>query len=405
MKRLYSVWILIASLSLPSCLNTEPKRFGDYSADNLNPNINNNLSNFRIAFAYSTATTITANQTVYLQGAANTSADFTSVCNSAGTSCRCDFLDGTDTLLASTSDSNPAAEIRYSTSGNYVTCLAPVSMVGIATHIRLRDQTHTRATDIVTTIKTSATVLLSDIVTGLDRSKIRKISNYSCIVTYIQQSGAWGTCPNTATGGYFNYLRTHYKFYVYADATINNYTQKAVDYLYGGNNGQQCGLQIRELDCYNDGAIGYAVPVADFGLYSQASGAFTTPIYLTSGLNISNGQNTLNGYAAPIDATSGECPPGLVKKQFFTVTPNPLNYVACTTAGCNDSNMTAIQDARTEDTTFNSSFTVERVSGGVCNGTTTCTTAPSSSSTIGSLSYTATGAVFCVIPATMLTDI
>ncbi|MGZ3712981.1 MAG: hypothetical protein ACXVBE_14550, partial [Bdellovibrionota bacterium] len=319
---IYSKWlmrlipiglVLLAS----SCLESKPKILGGKKLD-ITAVDTANAATFRFNFAYRDPAVLAA-VPIYLQAVANSSTVMSTTCNLAGTGCQCEFLDS-----ATPPNVLSSATSAYDSVGNFFTCTYGGVLASLAS-VRLRNIAGTKVSDavpVVTTI-TATTLVGSD----LDVNKVRTVYKYLCAFNYLEKHGsstAPGSflCTNTLSfcgaGRDYCFLELNYPFYLYSDNYSTNMYKQMSDLVYnaGGSN-VLCGKQAKQYDC-SATAVGVAAPnlAKSFGLYSQQAGNFQVPVNLIAAPSQST---EVYGYAANV-GTSGNCPPGMVKRDFYTTT-------------------------------------------------------------------------------------
>jgi hypothetical protein len=261
-----------------------------------------------------------------------------------------------------------------------------------------------------TTPQLTADMLLGS---GMDVNKVRTIYHYSCLYNALQKQGSSETyfdcsftgslCgPSGSTQGNFCLLQTYLPYYLYSDNYTNNINQKFADQLYNtGGSDSVCGLQVKEYDCAGTSSVA----TAQFGLYRDQTGIFTTAIQLKASPNQTD---ATYGYAAPTSSITVNgvaytvCPPGLELRNIYETTLTPSST-------WNNSNFVSSYLAREIASSTPASIGVGQVYGsdgtaGLCNGATCTLPTSMNSSAIGSFSYAVpTGdAPFCVIPTSEL---
>jgi hypothetical protein len=387
----------------PSCLESKPKVLGkgkvEFSATDTA-----NTETFRFNFAYRDGTTPSP-VPVYLQGIANSNSVMTSTCNGAGTGCQCEFLQtvaGVDTVL---STATPA----YDSIGNFFVCTY-AGVLASLTKVRLKNISGSKTSTAVTvdTTLTAQKLVGSD----LDVNKVRTVYQYGCQYNYLEKQlttapGSFTCVPSlnkcgVAGVGDFCFLQILYQFYVYSDNYSTNEYKQMNDLVYGaGTSNTLCGKQAKQYDC-SKAANGQPTSlVKAFGLYSEQTGNFQVPVLLVPS-PVESRQNY--GYAAKV-GSSGQCPPGMVSKNFFTAAFGAISgstvpadsVVAIMDSASAPANLQVIRqegDANPLNT------------GGVClleNGGYVCYPPRGAQNALGTTyPYVAAGTPFCVINQTVL---
>ncbi|MGZ3657959.1 MAG: hypothetical protein ACXVCS_20550 [Bdellovibrionota bacterium] len=404
--------ILLPTLVITACLNAEPKILGqqgkfDFSAFN--------GSGVQGQFLFNYA--LQSGTTVGVQGSTNSKSAIIGTCNLNGTSCMCQFLaaDGT-TVLGSTNSS----QILYDESGNYFNCTVPGG-VTIPTNGQIR-VSNLDGSVVSTAMAISSSLTVGQLIgSDLDANHVRTVYRYQCEYNYLQKAGTSALsfdCSNQVTScdpdndssKSFCMLKARFPFFLYSDSFSNNFASKIADKLYAGGGGTNtiCGDEIKQVNCVEsdtDSTDAFGTPVKQFGLYSQATGIWQQAVSLPSG---PDQPSSSFGYAAAVSTTAGNvgnCPPGLIKRIFFTstivttdITPSnnfPSGLIATEVA---DPTITPVP------------FHIGKLSGpgGVLGGS--CDGAkcylPQSTVVAGAKpdqNYTSTGqTAFCVIPGSML---
>jgi hypothetical protein len=408
--------ILLPTLGITACLNTQPKVLGqqgvfDFSA--FNGSGVQGLFTFNFGLITQATTGGVTTNTVSVQGSNNAKSAIIGTCNLTGSSCLCNFTDSQGHALGS-----PVAT-TYDSDGNYLTCVAPNNIAGLVSNVTVTNL-DASVSSIVTPV-TSTLTLNQLIGSDLDANRVRTVSRYLCEYNFLQKAGtsaAGFDCTNQATscdtdgnpGKNFCIVKARYPFYLFADTFSTNFSAKIADKLYGTSAAPTiCSLTIKQINCVEsdiDPAQGgapdtFGTPVPAFGLYGVSTGIWQTAVSLPSGPN----QPAASfGFAAAVSATSGNCPPGLVKRVFFTTTVDPA---ALPSSSNPSSNMVAQVATEVSDPSIVPNvFTLAKLSGGTggnCNNT-RCTM-PNSALVSGLTTYTYSSAnqtAFCVIPAGIL---
>jgi hypothetical protein len=423
-KRALAIFAVLApTLAVTACLNVEPKVLGqqgnfDFSA--FNGAGVQGLFTFNFGLITQTTSGGVTTNTVSAQGTDNAKSAIIGTCNLTGSSCLCKFTDSLGNTLGS------PVPTTYDSGGNYLTCIAPNNIAGLVSNVTVTNLDFS-VTSIVTPVTTSVT-LNQLIGSGLDANRVRTVSRYQCEYNFLQKAGtsaAGFDCTNQAmscdpNGGIsgnprnFCILKARYPFYLFADTFSTNFSSKIADKLYGTSAAPTiCSLTIKQINCVesdidpSQGGVPdtFGTPVKQFGLYGVSTGIWQTAVSLPSG---PNQPAATFGFAAAVSTTSGNCPPGLVKRVFFTTAVDP----AALPVTSNPSSNMVVQTATevSDPTIVPNVFTLAKLSGGGSGGSggncnnTSCTM-PNSSVVNGLPTYTYSSAnqtAFCVIPAATL---
>jgi hypothetical protein len=332
---------IFLSLSLSSCFESKPKVLGNNKIG-LDVTDTANSETFRFNYAY-LDTTLAAphNRTVTLQGAANSRSPIIATCNSAATSCVCEFLNAGGTEI----EESVPANMQYDSTGNYIRCAFTGA---VPARVRIRNIAETKLSTTFT-IKTPAAganpITIQELFADLDVNRIRTIFRYDCTFNFLQKhlvsSGsidctAQAANPCHGTNQYC-ILQARYPFFLFQDNLASNFGSKIADLLYNaGSSDKICERQIKRIDC--TGTTG--TPAEDFGLYNEQTGIYQIALGLSAGPGIAN---QTYGFAAEIDTflATNICPPGLVPKRVYEATPDPTDDLLEVTAGgaANDNNI------------------------------------------------------------------
>ena len=397
-------------------MNAEPKVLGQQGLFNFSAFNGSGVSNsFVFNFALLTSTTsggVTTNQ-VQLQGSDNAKSAIIGTCNLGGTSCVCNFF--SDSAGVTKISSTTSAQISYDQGGNYLTCTAPSSTVA---YVSVTNLDGSVGSSVITVNSSTNPLSLTQLIgSSLDTNHVRYVYRYQCEYNYLQKSGtseASFDCTDQTvscdsdgdTAKNFCLLKVRVPFFLYSDTYSTNFSSKIADKLYGSSGASTiCGLSIKQINCVQsdtDSTDTFGSPVKQFGLYGQSTSIWNVAVSLPSGPNQASASF---GFAAPVSSTTGNCPPGLSKKIFYTTTLlggttiTPANNVP------SSQTLTEISDTSTTPSAVQwSKLAGTGRSGGDCNGT-DCQLPVSSDLTTGIASSTysdASQTAFCVIPASTL---
>jgi hypothetical protein len=381
----------LTALTATACLNIQPKILGQKGAFSFDAFSTSGSTTFKFNFAtYDSGTKM-----VKLQGSVNSKSSEIGTCNLAGTGCVCTITDSTGANFVTTS-----TQITYDEPGNYYRC----QYTGSATPISVRIANLNG--NVVSDTLTIKTPTLADVLgSDLDSKRLRTVSRYACQYTYLQKDGttlAGFDCLNKAVlcdTNDFCLLKAQFPFYLYADSFSSNFNLKPADKLYNGGGGSQkiCGLQIKQLDCVGVPGNQWGATVTQFGLYGQQIGPWQVPVLLP----VAPDQPiTTMGYAAKTSSITGECPPGLVKRVFFTTTIDTTTILPSHNFGTGQ-----VSTEVSDPTITPAAFQIQKWGQGACNNV-TCTLPISLASADiknGAQTYSSAGqTTFCVIPSSML---
>ncbi len=385
----------LAVVTLVACLDTRPKDLRTNGRANLSPTATNTVDSFKFNFAYrDAAAAAPVNTFVYLQGSTLSKSNILKTCNTAGSSCVCEFLDSSEDEL----EESDSTEIQYVSAGNFLRCQYD-GVLGDLAKVRLRNISSYTISEIydIQTSLTAAEILGED----LENQYLRSVSRYRCVSNFLQKLGTTtstfdcstqASLCGTAGTGDFCILQSSYPFFLYGSTRDTNYGNKMIDELYGPS-GSICGTQVRRYDC--SGANG--TPTKWFGLYAKNTSIYSLAVSLAAS---PNAITELYGYAAPtatFQATT-VCPPGLTRMTLYqTTTDTTLFDIAS-----NYPNALVVSDINPVGTTP-ASIVTTRLQNGDCNGT-ACTLPATNDGALafGTFAYGAVGTEFCVIPSTLL---
>ena len=407
-RRTITFWVAVAvavpTLTCGFTCSPEVKVLGRNGGITPTPSSTNSGTNsFTLSFALRSTSTAASLQA---QGGTSSSAALAGACGLTGANCLCDFF----------TDSAGAGQVTntdttvYNAVGNFITCTNPSGAPAGFTHMRIRDRSNLRFSNIVaiTTQDTSPLTLLQ-ILGDLPVNETRKISEYRCYINYLRKSGTTATSFSCAPDGTLTMVQVPYHFYLFADNLSNNFGSRIPDLLHNDGTRTPRGALTKFIDCTtaSDGATNPNEVTLKFGLYARNTGQFTVPVQLTNAPGRLQGFSTTYGFAAKFDTATSTCPPGFVKRQIFKRAP---------TTAVSDSNLsTTLEDSRIVDpalalSTFQ--MLVDEFTGGSC--TTNICTAPNTNrdtatpTNLQSYDYTAqTGSAdtFCVLDSSLLTGI
>ncbi len=382
-----------------SCLDTKPKVLKKkFSFDD-----EGDPTSTTVAFDYAYRNTLAAaplNTVFYLQGSVDTKTTFISMCNLAGTSCVCEFLNSSKSVMSYTDATLPVSEIAYDSRGNYFRCEYtnpdPAEPITDVAYVRLRNQNSSVVSEAYEVLSSlTAQKLLGS---SLDYHKMRTVYRYTCNFNFLQKDNTTTSSFDCSSGancgggaGDFCLLQSALPYYLYSDGYSNNFSDRPADLLYGPS-GSICGIQIKQYDC-----AGGTLPTADFSLYGERAGIYETPVQLSAAPSRATG---LYGFAAKtVTATIGGasqtfCPPGLEMKTLFTATTNTAGFVTAS----NYPNATTISEI-SDPTVVPANLSVSQVTDGDCSGT-ACTLPTTAAGVLTSFVYSIPVGQdsFCVIP-------
>lgn len=336
----------LSLLLLNSCLEQKVKVLGK-NGISLESDDTANAESFKFNFAYlDTSQAGVLAKTVTLQGSLNNRSAIIATCNSAGTSCVCEFLDAAGTEL----EESTTANIAYDTTGNYLRC----TYTGATTpsKVRLRNISSSKISttlDIKVPTAGASQLTLQEMFADLDVNSVRTVYRYECLFNFLHKQGTTSGAHNCdaaavdcVAGNDFCLLQARYPFYLFQDNLQSNFPQKIADQLYNaGGSDRICNRQLKRIDCSdNTGTNGFnGVPATDFGLYNSQVGVYQVALGLSAGPGIAN---STYGFAAEIDTyqTLPVCPPGLTPKKVYEATPLPATMqVGGGTDAVNDNNI------------------------------------------------------------------
>jgi hypothetical protein len=414
--KLMSVFGVILLLPLLACIDTKIKELQSTSTRTFKTTATSSLSSFRISYA---SKYLSTNNYVLIQGVSTSANAISTTCGSTGASCFCDFYNSSGTLLESSG--GVSTSIKYSSSGDIVTCKIPTAALADVAKVRLRNSSGSSVTDTATILSTVATgadtdLPLAKLIGANPTSSVRSIYSYQCYFIARQETGlvtgGTPTCTDQAID--FNILKATYNFYLYASSNSSITGLRATQHIL--NNTLTCGLMTLQIDC---NSISSAL-TKDFGVLSESSGAFTTAVKAntapTNGLvGYQNGYNETQGYAMPTSIfLDSHCPLGTTEKSLYVITPSDFDGDM---GGSNDMPDVADRQIRTTGATIDTACTAvnepcipvqKLATDGTC-ALGTCSAAPSGAasdftsanwpklSTEGS-----TESTFCVINSSLL---
>jgi hypothetical protein len=374
---IYRLAFVLASVPLlAACIDTSVKDLTKKENKlKLNPSTTNSLTNFRLSYASKYSGTSPANVAgnyVLLQGVLESGSAFTNTCGSTGTNCYCDFYDSSDALLGSAGGST--ANIKYSSNGNFVSCLIPSSLTAAnVAKARIRNtasSTYTTTTTLQTTITVANSgITLPQIVGGLDTKYVRTVYSYQCYV--IGRTGTGSSSTGFAcTANPFNLAHATYNYYVYQDGTTSLTGQRATNAIF--NNNQFCGIMANAIDCTSINSTLTKL----MGLYAQRTGAFTAAVNLYTAPPLalpgySAGFSALQGYGIPstefIDAV---CPLGFLERDIYTITANSTTEGSFATRLGLTTDLPDLNDVRVSTKSATETMSVKTyTANGICDGT------------------------------------
>lgn len=405
-----------AALILGSCLGTGAKKLGTGTGSGNTPS--NIADALAVTFAFRDLSTdaTTPSRIVILQGQlTNTAGKFERVCGTDGSGCTCEFYNAAKAGMVGTSGS-----LSYSAQNNTLSCTIDDVAANAPNYrfVRLRNLGGDAATGFLNIPLTSPS--LSDVLQGLDSTKVRKIKRYECVRTFLE--GESVTPPSSVTcapsGHHLGWLYARYYYYLFSanGGLDSNETTKAGQEFYPSGAGSLiCGLTIPSYDCTA------STPALLFGLYKEPAGPFVASITLAPGPNASapNGPPLIMGYAALPD-NGGNCPVGLSRARRYTAVPpsilvgSALNGIpavqpyATTFINAGGSLNSVVYDVSAPT----ANFTIDRqphatgcsvVSGGNFN----CATPPNGGLQPGAIStpFTPELPVICVLPASAISSL
>ncbi len=333
------------------------------------------VENFTLSYSFRNDET---DRELASQGIAGSLGSFQGTCGLSGANCVCDFYtdssedgeNGSENTKVSSDD----GATTYNSAGNIIYCSIPTSESNPEnfTHMRIRDRSNTRVTDIVAITNQTqeealgdagAPLTIQDVLGDLQATRVRKIFEYRCFFNYLEKMGTTEAIF-ACNDGSLNILQIPYHFYLFSDNIQNNFGARIPDALHSDGSGTLCGAVIKSIDCTTsaDGSTDPNQLTLSFGLFAENDGVFTKPVFLTNAPSRMRGTNTVFGFAAEIDP-NGRCPPLFVQRESFSQQPADNGD---TTTFVNTSVDADLVDTRILelDTVFD--LVVTRYTGGTC---------------------------------------
>ncbi len=421
-----SIWLLpLLALLLGGCIDNRPKILGSGKKFDFSAFDTGTQSLFKFNFALRGDTTTRngrATTEFFMQGASNTKAGMIGTCNLAGTGCVCKYLQSDGTTSAG--PDSTSTNVSFDERGNYFRCNYTGTTPTAATFLRIENiaGTVTSGNILVDTTGTGGTLSLPKLIgTDLSVALVRHVFRYSCEYNFLQKHGTTTqsfdcidqpvSCdPDNDTQKNFCRLVVRFPFFLFADTFASNFGQKISDRIYngGGGEGKICGLQIKQINCADGdgtGNDGKGTPKKQFGLYGEQTGIWDTNVSLGAGPDLAPSSF---GFAARVSATTGACPPGLVKRVFWQAGGATGIVTTDITPAHNFTSLLKATEVASPDVAATPSpFVITKFSGAHCNPSqvpTACQFPQSQVVTpVKSIAYDKTDQTeFCVIPDTVL---